>query len=402
MKILYIAQSCSTINGSEDAIGFNIPWESAKINDVYVITRTNQKNNIEEFLSKNKRRNIYFYYVDMPKWSMKIFRASLYSGRLLVWNKKVFPIAEKLCAIENIEIIHQITPIEFRAIGKNGKIINTKFVVGPLGGGEYIPAHLKSYLSIKERIFEFIRKSINTAFVLNFKINKKLDDCNYILFANNETKKVLEKIYNDNKVGIYTEIGVNANEILEKPIQNSNRDKVVFLVCGRLVYRKGHKFLLEVLSRIDLDYECRIVGDGKMMQGLKKICLNTPNLEKKISFIGKKPFTLIKKEYQNADFFIMPSLRETTGSVSLEAMSNGLPLITIDKFGAKIILKDKLSLLYSGDSKEEYIENLKSIIENLIINITDIDVQREDAIKLARINTWEEKVNYYQSIYTKI
>ena len=39
MNILYIAYSCSPYGGSEEAIGFNIPIEMSKNNNVYVITK---------------------------------------------------------------------------------------------------------------------------------------------------------------------------------------------------------------------------------------------------------------------------------------------------------------------------------------------------------------------------
>lgn len=60
----------------------------------------------------------------------------MYSGRLNVWNRRVLPLAKKISADQKIDVIHQITPIEFRAIGDYGKIANIKFVCGPLGGGE--------------------------------------------------------------------------------------------------------------------------------------------------------------------------------------------------------------------------------------------------------------------------
>ena len=39
----------------------------------------------------------------------------MYSERLNVWNRRVLP-RKKICADQKIDVIHQITPIEFRAI----------------------------------------------------------------------------------------------------------------------------------------------------------------------------------------------------------------------------------------------------------------------------------------------
>ena len=54
--------------------------------------------------------------------------------------------------------------------------------------------------------------------------------------------------------------------------------------------------------------------------------------------MGSIPYMEMEKEYAGADVFIMPSIRETTGTVLLEAMSKGIPVITINKFGGATLL----------------------------------------------------------------
>ena len=139
MNILYIAYSCSPYYGSEDKIGWNIPMVSGKTNKVFVITKEEHRQDIETYLSQHKIDNVYFYYVDIPSAYKKIFRGSFYSGRLNIWHKRAFPLAKEICKEKKIDIIHQITPVEFRSIGDYGKIPHIKFICGPLGGGEMLP-----------------------------------------------------------------------------------------------------------------------------------------------------------------------------------------------------------------------------------------------------------------------
>lgn len=190
MKILYIAVSCDPYNGSEDKIGWNVPWECAKTNSVWVITRFDLKESIEMYLSKCEKRNIKFVYVKMPIVCQKFFTGMLQSAKLPIWHRKAFPIAKKLCNENKIDLIHQITPIEFRAIGDYGKIENVKFVVGPLGGGEFIPRGLRMYAR-KHIALEVIRAALNhwSRFLLN--ATGKMKRCDYIMFANTETMEFL-------------------------------------------------------------------------------------------------------------------------------------------------------------------------------------------------------------------
>ena len=147
MKILYIAYSCNPYAGSEDKIGWNVPYAAAKAgHQVWIITKEEQREPVERFLEREHVENLRVDYVDIPSIYKKLYKGPLYSGRLNIWHKHAFPLAKKLCGDNQIEIIHQIAPIEFRAIGPYKKIRGIKFICGPLGGGESIPKGLKCFM----------------------------------------------------------------------------------------------------------------------------------------------------------------------------------------------------------------------------------------------------------------
>ena len=182
MNILYIAYSCSPYHGSEDKIGWNVPVECAKKHNVFVITKEEHRCNIEQSLEGTPIKNIKFFYVDIPSICKKIFFGPIYSGRLNIWNRRAFVLAKELCKQEHIDVIHQITPIEFRSIGDFGKIPDVKFVCGPVGGGEYIPKGLKSYAR-GQGFIEMIRAAANGWYRLRFWFSKKLNEIDKLIFA---------------------------------------------------------------------------------------------------------------------------------------------------------------------------------------------------------------------------
>ena len=71
MNILYIAYSCNPFAGSEDKIGWCVPFESSKTNKVYVITKEEQREPVERYLQSHPLENIEFYYVDIPAFYKK-------------------------------------------------------------------------------------------------------------------------------------------------------------------------------------------------------------------------------------------------------------------------------------------------------------------------------------------
>ena len=180
--------------------------------------------------------------------------------------------------------------------------------------------------------------------------------------------------------------------------------KCVFLTAGRLIYRKGQEFLLDTFMKLpcDLDYECRIVGNGPELIRLQKRCNRDESLSKHIVFTGAILYEKMKNEYENADVFIMPSIRETTGAVLLEAMSKGLPVITINAFGGSMLIDENRGWLYSGVNKEDYIENLKNALVECILKPEEVRRRGDNAKKYVRQFSYELKNQYYQEIYIRI
>lgn len=399
MKIVYIAYSCSPNLGSEDKVAWNVILESAKFNILFVFTKEESRLSIEEFRRNNpeKVKNIEFFYVDIPSFYKKIFKGFLYSARLNIWNKRALPEVNKIVNAENISIIHQITPIEFRSVGKYGAFPNTKFVCGPIGGGEYVPNCLKRY-SRNYRHIEIIRSLTNTYYKLLYRFNGRLQDCDEIMFANRETADYLKY-----KGKVVTEIGIGSHQIVT-PKNKKNGDMVFFLVAGRLIYRKGHKFLLDVLKSIETKkpYKLLIVGDGPYKIELERMCAKSRTLLEHVEFLGNVSYGEMKGIYHKADVLVLPSIRETTGSVIFEALENGLPVVTIDMFGGGLIINDNIGWKYSGETEEEIKNSLKYALVECIEHPEVIEKKRTNIPNELKKCEWKEKYRLYEAIYKKL
>lgn len=408
MIILYIAQSCDPYNGSEDAIGWNVPLQaSIDGNDVCVITRTEKKPIIDKWIEENKDRYLKipeFYYVDIPNIYKKLCKGFLYSGRLNVWHRKALPIAKEICKNKKIEIIHQITPIEFRAIGNYYEIPDTKFVVGPIGGGSYIHKGFYKYVSIKNRLIEYIRKVINK--VTRKSINKKIiiKKIDSIIYSNKEIMQLIEGYYDPQK--IFVELGIK-KEFLKDEFEAGNKiknDKVNFLLPGRLVYIKGHRFLIDTIKDMprEYDFKINIVGDGPDYKLLNKLIISDEYLKSHISLIGFVPFVEIKKMYESNDVVLVSSLRENCATVMLEGYANGLPVIALKKFGASHFINEECGRFFNGETNEELKESLRNALIYFIENKEKLSLMEPKCIYEAKKYLWENKNKYYYKIYDEL
>lgn len=99
------------------------------------------------------------------------------------------------------------------------------------------------------------------------------------------------------------------------------------LSVGRLVYYKGLEVLLEALTRTGGG--CAIVGEGPLESALRRR-IGTLGLGDRVALLGRCTDDEVRGLYQSCDVFVLPSSARTEafGLVQVEAMMNGLPVIS--------------------------------------------------------------------------
>lgn len=128
--------------------------------------------------------------------------------------------------------------------------------------------------------------------------------------------------------------GVDTSWFPPKVQSQSNQFKVLFV--GTLGLGKGVLYLLEALKQLKLP-RTRLICIGNMEEGFEKLVqpykndfLHLPNV----------PKVQLKKYYQAADVFVLPSLADSYALVVLEAAATGLPIITTSSVGSCDALHD--------------------------------------------------------------
>lgn len=400
MKVLYIAYSCSPSYGSEDAIGWNIPIHFVQMmdsNKAYIVTKSEHKDEIEAWCNEhpNFSNKLKFYYVAI-KSNIKIWaKGPLYSFRIIDFFKQAANVVNMVCEEEQIRVIHQITPVEFRTIGMFDCVKQNKvqYIVGPIAGAQRISKILMKY--VDNKLIEMIRVLVNEMTLQNRKYLRKFQDVSVAMFANRETaNEFLKHKIIDNAEIVVPEVGVSHRGSIRV-----KHDVFTFLMVGRLISIKGFKIALEAMKNIDRDdYKLVICGKGPLEKKLKKL-VEKYHLENNVEFRGFVPYVDMEEQYKKSDVLIMPSLREATGTVLVEAMNHGVPVITFNKFGAREIIDNNCSWTIS---EEDPINSLKLIMES-ILNDKQISKKKGDIAheKIGNMS-WSNKVVNYVRLYYKM
>jgi glycosyltransferase involved in cell wall biosynthesis len=111
-------------------------------------------------------------------------------------------------------------------------------------------------------------------------------------------------------------------------------DRVVLYV-GRLASEKNLDLAITAFQAIRRHKPGSLfvlVGDGPMAVGLRK-------KHPEFIYCGMRTGEDLAVHYASGDLFLLPSMTETFGNVTLEAMASGLPLVAFDYAAARCLVK---------------------------------------------------------------
>jgi glycosyltransferase involved in cell wall biosynthesis len=139
--------------------------------------------------------------------------------------------------------------------------------------------------------------------------------------------------------------------------------KVKLLFAGRLVHQKGVDILIQALSKLqDLRWELDLVGDGPKSDEYARF-VSEAGLADRVHFKGWLADEDLRKAYQEATHFILPSRHEGMPNVILEAMASGLPVIATRIAGSEeLVLDGKTGYLVQMEDPQALAAAIRDLI----------------------------------------
>jgi glycosyltransferase involved in cell wall biosynthesis len=107
------------------------------------------------------------------------------------------------------------------------------------------------------------------------------------------------------------------------------------LFVGGCSLRKGIPYLLDAFRRIDTDATLRLVGRENA-----PLFARLGGLPPRVTAAGVKTGAALAAEYAAADVFVLPSVEDGFGLVTLEAMAAGVPVVVSANAGSAEVVRD--------------------------------------------------------------
>jgi len=201
-------------------------------------------------------------------------------------------------------------------------------------------------------------------------------NCKKILAWTEWTKKEILKIFPE----VEGRIEVVYPAIKIQKFKKKKDKKIRLLFVSRRFYFKGGLHAVEVMNRITRKHknvEALIISDTP-----KKV-IEKYSQNKKIKFKGLTPREKILSEiYPKTDILVYPSYTDTFGFILLEAMSFGIPIITVGGNSRDDIVRDEKNGFVVKEPLKWKLEDLEKL--NLE-TINEIEFKTEKLVKSKKI-----------------
>jgi len=194
----------------------------------------------------------------------------------------------------------------------------------------------------------------------------------------------------------------------EPPRKTTLPEKYIFCL-GRVDSNKGYDLLLNAFARVceKIKNVYLVTGGGSSnpqpreteVIGMMRRIMHEKGIEDKIVFVGHVEEHLMVSYYQNAQFFVMPSIFEPFGMTTQEAMASGIPVIA-SRFGGinTVLTHEKDGLLIDPKNEDEFTGSMIRLLEDKAYR----DRLGKAASILIRQNySWEAMAEQHLTFYKK-
>jgi glycosyltransferase involved in cell wall biosynthesis len=357
---------------------------------------------VETYLRKHGEiENLHLCFVPalpLALWLMQYVRPLGYVAYNL-WHRRAFRVAARLHARLHFDLVHQANMCGFREPGYLWRL-PAPFIWGPVGGTQNYPRRFLLHAGLGGAIREGARGLVNRLqLILSPRVRRAARQATSMLAANRNAEVDFERWHGVRPIRML-DIAI---ESVAPPDRIPRTDGPLrMLWSGVFGHHKALQLLLSALAELppELDYELKILGDGPLARRWRRLARRL-GIERHLTWCGWVPHARAMTEYNWADVFVFTSLRDTLGTVVLEALSRGVPVVCLDHQGVGDLITKDCGIKIPVTTPLEVAVGFRDALASLARDRTRLDVLSRGAIERAQECTWERRGERMAAIYKR-
>jgi glycosyltransferase involved in cell wall biosynthesis len=365
MRILISAYACQPGQGSEPGVGWNVARQIARHHEVFVITRANNRESIEQELLREPDLHLHFLYFDLPRWARWWKRGkrgiNLY---YYLWQLGIYWKARQLEREVGFDIIHHVTFVRYWTPSFLA-LLPVPFVWGPVGGAESAPREFREIFGIRGTLYEVVRDLIKWFGEHDPFVRLTAGRSRLALATTHETAARLRQI-GCRSVKLCGESGLDEETVRLLAADPADRDATIrFVSVGRLLHWKGFLLGLRAFAQANLPKaEYWVIGSGPERRRLEAEARRA-GISRRVRFWGALPRRLTLERLLEADILVHPSLHDSGGWVCLEGMAAGKPILCLELGGPAVQVTDETGIRIKARTPDKVTQDLSEAMVRL-------------------------------------
>lgn len=366
-RLLLLAYACSPNEGSEEAAGWTGAVQAAEWAETCVIAEAQRyAPAVNRYLRDHGPiPHLHFHFVEKPRWQRLLGRIpGLYYLSYNLWHRRALRVARRLHAQRPFDLVHQLTYCGYREPGYLWKL-DAPFVWGPVGGTQNFPRRFLAEVGWHGAVFESLRSAMN---FLQLRFSRRVAQAarraRVVMAANSTIERDFAQVHGIRPVVLSD---VHVERVLGRPRAAHERGATLRLLwSGRCQHFKGLSLLIKALAALpaDVKVELRVLGDGPRRAAWQRLARRC-GVTDRIVWLGWRPHHEAVEESRHADLFVFTSLRDTTGTVLVEALAGGLPVVCLDHQGAHDVITPECGIKIPVTTPREVVAGLAAAITQL-------------------------------------
>jgi glycosyltransferase involved in cell wall biosynthesis len=182
---------------------------------------------------------------------------------------------------------------------------------------------------------------------------------------------------------------------------NIAQERPMLLFVGRVAHEKNIGFLLRMLVQVKLKFAnvlLVIAGEGPARKGLE-LEVSQLALGNNVRFIGYLDrHTELNSCYRAADIFVFSSRTETQGLVLLEAMAQGVPLVSTAEMGTRDVLREGMGVWIAQEEVSDFADKVVKLLDDTPLRKQLGDAGRDYAHEWSASRQAQRLLSFYQSV----